>query len=73
MGMKRNIANIFVPLTGKWRAYTLKHWHGKRILWRGKYAKIVAARLDWDMNFTDWQILVNGNLRYVNDPNYTAP
>jgi hypothetical protein len=68
--MKRNIVNIFVPRTGEWKSHTLKHWHGKRILWRGKYVKIVAARLDRNMNFTCWQILVNGNIHCVNDPNY---
>lgn len=68
--MKRTWAHRFRPGYGWGKSTLLKHWHGKRILWRGKYAKIVAARLDRDMNFTCWQILVNGNLRYVNDPNY---
>jgi hypothetical protein len=70
MGMKRNIANIFTPIGGTWKSYTLKHWHGKRIKWRGKYVKIVAAKLDRNMNFVCWQILVNGNERNLNDPNY---
>lgn len=68
--MKRTWAHRFRPGYGWDESTLLKHWHGKRVKWRGKYAKIVAAKLDRDMNFTGWQILVNGNIHDLNDPNY---
>lgn len=68
-------ANIFEPSTGKHGGVFLKHWHNKRVKFRGRYVRIAASRHDRDMNFLHWIIYPNkmtAREHILVDPNYTA-
>jgi hypothetical protein len=53
-----------------WKSVTLKHWQKKRINIGGTYYRIIAARLDRDLNFTNWIARNKHETVYIKDPNY---
>lgn len=71
MRRKEKVINIFNPKGNTWTSYVLKHWHGKRVTFKGRYGKISGCQVDVNLNFVCWIVKMKGNFQVkLSDPNF---